>query len=134
MRIKKLMLVIATLGTLLTGGLAIAGPASQVAAYNPLDTACESGAAKQSTACDTGTQNDKLTGPDGIVVRATRIVAAVSGAIAVIMIIIYGIQLTASYGDSGKATTARNGIIAACIGIVIIALSQALVVFLVSNL
>jgi hypothetical protein len=134
MRIKKLMLLIATLGTMLTGSLAIAGPAAQVAAYNPLETACESGAAKQSTACDSGTQNEKLTGKDGIIVRVTRIVAAVSGAVAVIMMIYYGVLLTTSYGDSGKATTARNGIIAAAIGLVVIAVSQALVVFLVSNL
>ncbi|HYH75067.1 MAG TPA: hypothetical protein VD735_03830 [Candidatus Saccharimonadales bacterium] len=134
MRIKKFILTLALLWGLLPAAAALV-PAAPALAYNPLDMACSADGANASTACNDDTQDDsKITGPNGVIVRVTRIVAAIGGIAAVIMIIVYGVSLITSYGDSGKATSARNGIIAACIGLVVIVLAQAIVVFLISNI
>ena len=134
MRIKKFILTLALLWGLLPAAAALV-PAAPALAYNPLDKACSADGANASTACNDDTQDDsKITGPNGVIVRVTRIVAAIGGIAAVIMIIVYGVSLITSYGDSGKATSARNGIIAACIGLVVIVLAQAIVVFLISNI
>jgi len=134
MRIKKFILTLALIWGFLPAAAALV-PATPALAYNPLDKACSTGDAKASTACNADTQDDsKITGPNGVIVRVTRIVAAIGGIAAVIMIIVYGVSLITSYGDSSKATSARNGIIAACIGLVVIVLAQAIVVFLISNI
>jgi hypothetical protein len=134
MRIKRIILTLALLWGFLPAAAAWV-PATPALAYNPLDKACTSSDAKNSTTCNKTSQDStKIVGPDGIVVRVTRIVAAIGGIVAVIMIVVYGIQLITSYGDSGKATSARNGIISACVGLVVIVLAQAIVVFVISNI
>jgi hypothetical protein len=75
-----------------------------------------------------------LTGPDGLIVNITDIVAFVAGAAAVILIVVGGIRYMTASGDAGKITSARNTILNAFIGLIIIALARALVVFIVKKL
>jgi hypothetical protein len=132
MRIKQSILVLALLFGLVPGVLAMAAPASTASAYNPIGKACQ-GQGSGSTACNSqGTNN--VVGKDGIIARATRLVAGVGAVIAVIVIVIYGFQMITSYGDSGKVTTARNAVVGAVVGLVIIGLAQAIVVFIISNI
>lgn len=134
MRIKRILITLALLLGLLPGALAFAGPAQSVHAasvYNPIEKACTYDV--NSAAC--GSQNsNNVVGKNGIIARVTRVVAAFGAFIAVLVIIIYGFQMVTSYGDSGKVTAARNAVIGAVTGLVIIALAQAIVVFIVSNI
>ena len=57
----------------------------------------------------------------------------VVGIISVIMVIVGGFQYITSGGDSGKVTTAKNTIMYALIGIVIVALSQVMVQFVLER-
>lgn len=57
----------------------------------------------------------------------------VVGIISVIMVIVGGFQYITSGGDSGKVTTAKNTIMYALIGIVIVALSQIMVKFVLQK-
>lgn len=135
MRLKRFILTLALLWGFLPAAAALVPTAPAFAAFNPLDKACSGAAAKDSTTCNKDTQDaDNITGPRGIIMRVTDIVAAVGGVIAVIMIVFYGFSLVTSYGDSGKATSARNGIIAACVGLVIIVLARTIVAFVVRSL
>lgn len=79
------------------------------------------------------------TGPSGtdvnVAIRAAiNILSIVVGVIAVIMIIIGGLKYVTSNGDSNSISSAKNTIIYALIGIVVVALAQALVRFVLDKL
>lgn len=120
---------------LLPLGMALPRPALAAAPYNPLDKACsQSGAGESTTCANKDGKDNAITGNDNVIVRVTRIVATAAGVVAVIVIIVYGLQLIFSYGDASKATTARNAVLAATVGLVIIVVAQSIVVFLVRNI
>lgn len=58
----------------------------------------------------------------------------VVGVVAVIMIIVGGFKYITSGGDSGKITSAKNSIIYAIIGLVIVALAQIIVQFVLTKI
>jgi hypothetical protein len=120
-----------------TGGLllsvAVAGQPAYAQNFNPLDKAC-TGAAAGSAACQDKNDPDSITGPNGIIVRVTNLVALVAGVVAVLVIVIYGIMIVISYGDSGKVTQARNAIIGAAVGLIVIGLSRTIIVFVIDRL
>lgn len=102
-----------------------------LAATNPFTTACNEGGGS-SAACH-ASSSDQLTGRNGVISKVTRLVAIVAGFAAVIMIIVGGIGYITSSGDSSKAASARNTIIYAAIGLVVIGLAQAIITFIVSK-
>jgi uncharacterized membrane protein len=61
------------------------------------------------------------------------LMSIVIGIIAVIMIIIGGFRFIVSNGDSGKITSARNTIIYALVGLILAALAQVIVRFVLGN-
>ncbi|HJQ09228.1 MAG TPA: hypothetical protein VJ836_07155 [Candidatus Saccharimonadales bacterium] len=128
---KRLKLFVASLGLLLCLAPA-AVPAGTAYAADPLDKACTNAAAKASPVCKT-TGNDPLGGRNGLLYRAAMVVAAVSAAAAVIVIIISGFRYVTAGDDSNKATSARKAIIAAVIGLVVIALAQTVIAFVISG-
>lgn len=65
--------------------------------------------------------------------RIINIVTIIVGIIAVIVIIINGLRMITSNGDSNNITAARNGVIYALVGLVIVALAQLIVRFVVSK-
>jgi hypothetical protein len=58
----------------------------------------------------------------------------VVGVVAVIMIIIAGFKYITSGGDSGNVTSAKNTILYAIIGLVVVALSQFIVKFVLGRI
>lgn len=69
------------------------------------------------------------------IIRLTvNILSVVAGIVAVIMIIVGGFKFMTSGGDSNKTAGARNTIVYALIGLVIVALSQVLVKFVLDKL
>lgn len=79
--------------------------------------------------------NDTSGGVDlGKVVKAViNIFSVVTGIVAVIMLITSGFKYVTSAGDSNKVTSAKNTIIYALIGVVIVALAQVIVKFTVNQ-
>ena len=86
----------------------------------------------------------ELTDPDATVLnvedQATQLIASiinilslVVGVVAVVMIIIGGFKYITSGGDSGNVTGAKNTILYAIIGLVIVALAQVIVRFVLSQ-
>ena len=71
---------------------------------------------------------------DGLIVDVINIISIVVGVVAVIMIIIGGFKYITSGGDSGNVTGAKNTILYAVIGLVIVALAQIIVRFVLDRI
>lgn len=74
------------------------------------------------------------TDAQGIITGAVNIISLVVGIVAVIMIIVGGFKYITSSGDSGKVGSAKNTILYAIIGLVVVALAQVIVKFVLSKL
>lgn len=125
---KRFRLLLATLGLCL-----LFVPAAPAAADDVFQEICDERGASQSAACEPG-GGDALTGPNGLILRIARAVAVVAGLAAVIIMIIGGLMYASSAGDSNKASNAKNTIIYAAIGLVVIALAQTLITFIIGNI
>ena len=80
--------------------------------------------------CSTGESSAE---PQSIVAKIIQIFSWVVGAISVIILIFGGLKYITSGGDAGKITSAKNTILYALIGIVIVALSQVIVNFVLNR-
>lgn len=76
--------------------------------------------------CETGNAEDTV---NSLIEDVINIFSLVVGIVSVIMIIIGGFQYITSAGDSNKVGTAKNTILYAIIGLVIVALAQFIVQF-----
>ncbi len=70
---------------------------------------------------------------DSIVTDVINIISLVVGVVSVIMIIIGGLRYITSNGDSGNVTNAKNTILYAIIGLVVVALAQLVVRFVIER-
>ncbi len=91
---------------------------------NADDATCESDAGDDGAA---GTLNN-------IITTIVNIISLIVGIVAVIMIIIGGLRYITSNGDSGNVTNAKNTILYAIVGLVIVALAQIIVRFVTGRL
>jgi hypothetical protein len=125
--LSKLKLLIAgTLGLLL---ISVMVPAPKVSAGlfdNVKSDACK-GVNLNANApdCTTGS-GGKLT---GVLNTGLRLFSVVVGVIAVIMVIIAGVKYITSQGESAAVASAKNTLLYAIIGLVIVALAQIIVRF-----
>ena len=69
-----------------------------------------------------------------IITLVINVFSVVVGVIAVIMIIVGGLKYITSGGDSGNITSAKNTILYAIVGLVIVALAQIIVKFVLSKI
>lgn len=132
---KKLFQLIG-IGILSTGSVLLMSYAS-VGAVEVLDPVCQ--ANPNSVACieskktQTPTDNS-LYGPNGILTKVVRIISTVLGIAAVIVVIIGGFKYSLSSGDPKSAESAKNTILFAIIGLVIAAVAQGIVIFVLNKL
>lgn len=87
---------------------------------------------QQSPVCDKTTTNP-ITGSDGIITTIANIFAFITGIAAVVVIIISGFEYVRSGGDSAKINKAKNGILFAVIGLVVVAIARGIVALVVSR-
>jgi len=69
----------------------------------------------------------------GVVTTILNYFSIIVGLIAVVMLIFGGLKFITSGGDSGKAASARTTIVSAVIGLVIVALAQIIVQFVLDK-
>ncbi len=110
----------------------IAAPSAAHAAFNPFADVCSNADAKTSAACQAN-GSDPISGGNGILNKVTLFIALVGGAAAVIVIVVAGIMYVASDGDPGRTKIARETIIFAIVGIIVILVARSIVVFVVSR-
>jgi hypothetical protein len=130
-KIKTLVLTTLSFAVLAATPVAFGGVAS---AANIQDNLC-SGANLEingdtNCASDAGVASDKV---NSMITKIINIFSAVVGIAAVIMIIWGGFKYITSGGDSGKVTGAKNTIIYAIIGLIIVALAQFIVKFVLDK-
>ncbi len=70
---------------------------------------------------------------DSLIKSIINILSIVVGVIAVIMLIINGLRFITSGGDSNSITSARNGVIYSIVGLIIVALAQVIIRFVVGK-
>ena len=85
-----------------------------------------------STDCGT-TNTNGGTDVNGLIRTAINLFSGVVGVVAVIMIVSAGFKYITSGGDSAKLTSAKNTLVYALIGIVIVVLSQSIVRFVLTK-
>lgn len=121
----RYVLVSALLSIVLLGSTPLVFAVSQAqadacAGLSQLDT---------SSNCNT----DSSGGVSHLISVVINILSIIVGFIAVIMLIVGGLKFITSAGDANNAASARNTIIYALVGVVIVALAQALVHFVIAK-
>jgi hypothetical protein len=128
---KRLLAIFALASMILFGAV---GPALAVEVFkDPCQTTPQAAACVGSHKHETPSDNSFL-GPHGILTAAVNILAIIAGIAAVIMIIVGGLRFVISSGDPNNVTNAKNAILAALIGVVIVVLSRTLVIFVLNRL
>ncbi len=104
-----------------------------VYAENLTQQACQAtGAQDKSSAC-VNQADDPLTGPGGIIGRAIDLLSILVGVASVIVIMVAGFSFITSQGEPAALSKAKNSIIFAVIGIVIVVLAQVIAGFVVKQ-
>jgi hypothetical protein len=86
------------------------------------------------SSCDTGITGENATAAiNDLIGDVINIFSLVVGVVAVIMIIIGGFKYITSGGDSSNVSSAKNTILYAIIGLIIVALSQTIVRFVLGR-
>lgn len=86
------------------------------------------------TCPNSGTANADGNKLNDLITDIINVFSVIVGIVAVVMLIFGGFRYVTSGGDSGKITSAKNTIVYAIVGLVIVALSQAVVQFVLSKL
>jgi hypothetical protein len=139
----KSYLMIVSAGLLLAGAgpALVAAGSAYAAGCNTIENNINTGASDAGgdtgngeTGCTTGTGTGSVTsGLKTIATQVVNIFSIVVGVISVIMIIYGGFRYITSGGDSGRVGNAKNTLIYAIIGLIIVALAQLIVHYVLST-
>lgn len=99
--------------------------------FDPLGQVCENN--PQAIACQESRQGQNENPVNSAGASVVNILSIAAGAIAIVVIIIAGITMTMSQGDSGKIKTARDAIIYSVVGLIVIFLARLIVLFIVDR-
>lgn len=128
MRIRKLIMTATlALAFLLPAGTAMA------AEKNVLQEACSAGATGESSVCQSQNSGDPITGTNGVLAKAARIISYLAGAAAVILFIIGGFMYVTSDGEASKLSTAKNTLIYAVVGLIVVVFAQSIIIFVINK-
>ncbi len=83
--------------------------------------------------CNPSTTNP-VSGQDSLIMKATNIISAVAGVIAVIMLMYNGVKIMLSNGDAAKFEKARTSLIFLAVGIAIIVLARTIIAFILGRI
>lgn len=129
--IKKLIIAgLVALAALVAMGIVQPLPASAQYAGQLCDGSNLKLTSDPSVSCSTGGPTGKL---NNLVANIVNLITIIIGIIAVIMILIGGFKFITSNGDSNRIASARQTIIYAIVGLVIVALAQVIVRFILNK-
>lgn len=129
---KKLTLSIFSIVVL----LGLASPVMAASEFDPIGDACKDKDAKNSQLCkdQAGNSDNPITGTDGIILKVTNLVALVTGVIAVGIIIFAGFRFITAGSNPDSVRAAREMLIYAVIGLVVIVFARTIIVFVADKL
>lgn len=122
---RKIVVMLAMIATLLSP---FALSPVYVSAADPFSS---SEAKNQACAGINGCNSTKTL--DNIIAAVLRILSVIAGIASVIMIMISGFKYLTSGGDAGKIGSAKNTLVYAIIGIIIVAMSQFIAQFVIKQ-
>lgn len=133
--VQKLRLSVVAL-LLLAVPLAICLSPAHVEAVNVFQDSCSGGGRISSTdVCSAIKPGTPGANPIVTILKVTiEVISIIVGVTSVIMIIIAGMSMITSNGDSQSVAKARSGVIYALVGLVIVALAQSIVLFVLNKL
>ena len=136
--IKRTLLTFMTLGWLFVPSVAIAQTIGSTDSKSDAirESLCAGANLTIGSTCQSGGISDKDAQAkiNGIIRTVINIFSLVVGVISVIMIIIGGLKYITSGGDSGNVTGAKNTILYAIIGLVVVAMAQFMVRFVITKI
>jgi hypothetical protein len=127
-KVKK-VLATAALGLAIIAGTATLAVALPSSAYAAVDT----GSVCQGVSLTGGACNGDASQFSKVIKLVIQILSLIAGIAAVIMIVVGGLRYITSGGDSSKVAGAKTAIIYAIVGLVIVALAQVIVRFVLTN-
>lgn len=134
-KFRNTLIALAGIGILLSPALVPAVALAQTTTNPILSNGLCSGTNLDITGGSTGNgcNNTDNSGFQNILTNVVNIFSAVVGVIAVVMIIVGGLKYITSGGDSNNISGAKNTIVYALIGIIVVALAQIIVHFVLSR-
>lgn len=87
--------------------------------------------ADQSATCTASPE--QIQGQSGILAKVTKLIAIIAGISAVIMVIISGLFFVTAAGDPSKVTSARNSLIGAVVGLIIVLTATGILKFVLTK-
>jgi Type IV secretion system pilin len=130
---KKLAVVVATLALAI---VPMAMPVVAHAASDDIQNCLAQGSSLQISSgnnCSGGSTSGGTKKVNQLITDAVNIFSAIVGVISVIMIIFGGFKYITSGGDSNNVSAAKNTIIYAVIGLVVVAMAQFIVQFVLNK-
>jgi hypothetical protein len=79
-------------------------------------------------------KSNPIFGPNGVLTSAINILSIIVGVAAIVAIIISGLRMIVSNGDSNTFASARNGLIYSAVGLIVAVLAQIIVSFVLTNI
>jgi len=124
---KKIILV----SILVITSLMSIGLSAQVYAVDSKSAVCEgAGIVDPTASCAPGGSSNVAS---SLIKNGLNLFSAIIGIIAVVMMMLGGVKYIMSQGDAGQVATAKNTILYAAIGLVIVALAQIIVKFVLNR-
>ncbi len=108
-------------------------PAARTLAIAPIQDVCR-GAPNASVCTQNPGGTNEFYGPGGILDSIINIISVVVGVVAVFAIVVAGFQFIVSGGDSNRVSSARNTIIYAIVGLVIVGIAQLVEAFVINQI
>jgi hypothetical protein len=122
---KNIKIIVTVIVTICVSGFVVS---SSAAAFDPIYNPCQQPGASTSSACS----SDQASGSSiPVVGDVIDVISLAAGIAAIIMIIIASIEFITSGGEPQKVASARNSILGAFVGLVIVVISQAIVHFII---
>ena len=124
------------IGALFAWFILILGVAAPVLAVDTTSDLCSqaqaNGGELPAICSPTSTNQNLLNGPDSTFMKIVNIIVSIAGIIAVIMIIIGGVMMITSNGDSTRFSKAKDTVIYTAIALVIILVARPLIGLIVN--
>lgn len=120
------------LSLLLLPALVVTGaPSASAAELKPFEEVCSE--APESEVCLASNENP-VSGSDGVLLRVVNILSFVVGVAAVLMVMLGGFKYVTSAGDANSIASAKNTILYAIIGLIVFLLSQGIIAFVIRRI
>ncbi len=128
-KLRRLIILAASAGLLMVAAApAVAGAAS---ATDAIQNAIEGGI--NNAAGNTGTSAEAANKVNDTIANVINVLSAVVGVVAVIMLIIAGYRYITSGGSADKVKSAKDTLVYAVVGLIIVALAQIIVRFVLHH-